>query len=428
MNIAVIGTGISGMLAARLLHSDHDITVFEANDYVGGHTNTLDVMVGGKRYAVDTGFIVFNDATYPNFVRLMRRLNVPRHKSCMSFSVSCERTGLEYSPTTLGSLFVQREKLTDAAFWRMLADIFRFRAVSKRLFNDADYAVELGDFLRENRFSGAFIDKFLMPMGAAIWSADPTAFRRFPARYFAEFFDNHGFLNILRQPQWYVLQGGSRSYVGPLTEPFRDHIRLNTPVRAMRRNADHVEIVTDDATERFDAAVIAAHSDQALAMLADPSDAERAVLGAIPYQPNATLLHTDVSRLPERKGAWASWNYRISRQDDRPATVTYNMNILQGIGRSEPGCGGRFTGEAPVFCVSLNQTDQIAPEKVLASLEYHHPVYTRTGLNAQRRRHEINGVNRTWFCGAYWGYGFHEDGVRSALAVASDFGKDLSDV
>ncbi|MFW5639647.1 MAG: NAD(P)/FAD-dependent oxidoreductase [Thermodesulfobacteriota bacterium] len=416
MKIAIIGAGISGLVTARLLNRDHDITVFEANDYIGGHTRTVEVSDGERTQAVDTGFIVFNDKTYPNFVRLMGRLSIARRPSRMSFSVKCEQTGLEYSPSSPNALFARRQNLLSLPFYRMLLDIFRFRLGSKTLLLENDHRVTLGEYLARKRYSRSFVRHFILPMGAAIWSADPKGFRLFPARYFVQFFDNHGFLNVVNQPRWYVIRGGSSSYIGPLTHRFRERIRLNSPVRSVRRSPDHVEVTSRDGKpEKFDAAVIAAHSDQALAMLGDPSDEERGILRSIPYQENEVLLHTDISVLPDRRAAWASWNYRIPRNGEDRVHVTYNMNMLQSL------------DAAKTFCLSLNQKRDVRSEYILREFVYHHPVYHPEGVAAQGRRERINGVNRTWFCGAYWGAGFHEDGVNSALAVCKDFGKTLND-
>jgi predicted NAD/FAD-binding protein len=416
MRIAVVGSGISGLTAARLLAGDHGVTVFESESYIGGHTHTVDVALQGVSYAVDTGFIVFNDRTYPNFVALMRRLGVGRRPSVMSFSVKCEKTGVEYCPSTAGTLFAQRKNLFRPSFHRMILDIFRFKRSAPAVLADGDDDLTLGDYLDRNGYSKAFIRHFIVPMGAAIWSADLVGFERFPVRLFVEFFTHHGILSIRNQPRWYVIDGGSRAYIPRLTAPFRDRIRVSTPVRSIVRHPDRVELVlAGGAREAFDQVVVATHSDQALALLSDPSGDEQRVLGRIPYQPNHVVLHTDTRLLPENPKTWASWNYRIPRTDLGASTVTYNMNVLQGIQAPE------------TFLVSLNQAEAIRPERVLATFTYHHPVYTPRSLRARKERDRINGVNRTWYCGAYWGYGFHEDGVNSALAVCSHFGKGIED-
>ena len=414
MRIAIIGSGNSGLTAAYLLSDEHEVVVFEAADYIGGHTNTVDVSWGENTYAVNTGFIVFNEATYPNFIKLMKRLGVAWQPSMMSFSVKCEKTGLEFSPSTLNSLFIQRRNLLRPSFYRMLLDVFRFKRDSEELLQSEDYRLTLDDYLTRKGYSRAFIDHFIIPMGEAIWSADPKQFDRFPAHHFAQFFKNHGFLNVRDQPLWLTIQGGSRRYVEPITRPFKDNLRVNCQVKSIRRHPDRVEVTADGATpESFDKAVVATHSDQALALLADPSDAERSVLGTIRYQENHTVLHTDASVLPSKKAAWASWNYHIPNKELGRVAVTYDMNILQSI-------------QAPVeFCVSLNLEARVDPSKVIRRMVYHHPVYCPESLAARRRLKEINGVNRTYFAGAYWGYGFHEDGVNSALEVCRHFGKAL---
>jgi predicted NAD/FAD-binding protein len=415
MNIAVVGTGIAGMTAAYLLSEDHAVTVYEANDYVGGHTHTVDVALNGDTYAVDTGFIVFNRKTYPNFVNLMQRIGIGWQDSNMSFSVQCQKTGLEFSPSTLNSLFAQRRNLLRPSFYRMIADAFRFRRDCRELFSgDRHYETTLDDFLKEKNYSDAFVEHFIIPMGESIWSADPVKFREFPARYFAEFFYNHGFLNVKDQPQWLVIRGGSSRYVKPLTARFRDRIRLNCPVETVRRFPDRIEVkARENAVEAYDRVVIAAHSDQALALLADPTDSEREILGNIAYQENRAVLHTDATLLPKRRAAWASWNYHIPREDLGRVAITYDMNILQSLGAPEE------------FCLSLNVNLPIAPERLIKQMIYHHPVYTPRSLAARQRYEEINGANNTFYCGAYWYYGFHEDGVKSALAVARHFGKTL---
>ncbi len=414
MRIAVIGTGIAGMVAAYLLSDEHELVIFEAEDYIGGHTHTIDVSLNGDKYAVDTGFIVFNEKTYPNFVRLMKRLGVAWQPSNMSFSVQCKKTGLEFSPSSLNSLFIQRKNLLRPSFYRMIFDIFKFRRESEALLKSDDYTLTLENFLTAKQFSRLFIEHFIIPMGEAIWSADPVKFNEFPALYFAQFFKNHGFLNVRNQPQWLVIKGGSKQYVAPLTRPYRDHIRLSCPVTSIRRHSDHVSVQTANGQpERFDQVVIATHSDQALAMLADPSDSEKEILGAIPYQDNHAVLHSDESVLPRKKAAWASWNYHIPEDEMARVALTYDMNILQSL-------------SAPAeYCVTLNLPATIDPAKKIKEMHYHHPVYNPTSLAARNRHEEINGVKQTYFCGAYWGYGFHEDGVNSALVVAKHFGKSL---
>jgi predicted NAD/FAD-binding protein len=414
MKIAVIGGGISGLATAHLLCAEHEITVFEANDYLGGHTHTVDVTLADGNWAVDTGFIVFNERTYPNFIRLLDRLAVPSQPSVMSFSVSDERSGLQYCATNLDTLFAQRRNLLNPGFWRMLLEIFRFNRRSRELYAGDDLTLTLGDYLKGHGYSRAFIEQFVVPMGSAIWSADPGRFLDFPATAFVTFFTNHGILNVIDQPRWRVVSGGSRQYVEPLARPFRERVRLSSPVDRVERHPDRVEItVRGGGVQSFDQVVIACHSDQALAMLADPAPLERELLGAIPYQRNEVVLHTDEAQLPTLPKARASWNSRISRQQRTAPALTYWMNRLQSL-------------QAPVeFCVTLNAADEIAADKALFRTTYEHPVYSSAAFTAQRRREELNGVNRTWYCGAYWGYGFHEDGLNSALAVCRRFGRSL---
>ena len=414
MRIAVIGTGIAGMTSAYLLSEDHEVVVFEANDYVGGHTNTQEVSFNGDHYAVDTGFIVFNEKTYPNFVKLMKRLGVAWQNSLMSFSVQCEKSGLEFSPSTLNSLFIQRRNLLRPSFYRMLRDVMRFKKDSEALLQSDDYELTLFDFLTEKSYSQAFIEHFIIPMGEAVWSADPVKFNEFPAHYFAQFFKNHGFLNVKDQPQWLTVKGRSRQYINPITRAYADQIRVNCPVETIRRNPDGVEVTArNQAAENFDQVVIATHSDQALTMLTDPTDNEKNILGAIPYQENHAVLHSDESLLPSKRAAWASWNYHIPKEDLGRVAVTYDMNILQSIGAPEE------------LCVSLNLSKAINPAKIHCEMHYHHPVYDPDSLTARKSHAEINGTNRIYYAGAYWGYGFHEDGVNSALEVCKHFGKTL---
>jgi len=414
MRIAIIGSGISGMTSAYLLSEDHEVVVYEANDYIGGHTNTVDVSLNGQQYAVDTGFIVFNEKTYPNFVKLMKRLDVGWQNSVMSFSVQCDKTGLEFSPSNFNSLFIQRRNLLRPSFYRMLWDVVRFKRDSEDLLNSDDYSITLSDYLNGKGYSRSFIEHFIIPMGEAVWSADPLKFNEFPALYFAQFFKNHGFLNIKDQPQWLTVKGRSRTYIKPITRSYADQIRLNCPVTSVRRHEDCVEISTkNQPSEKFDQVVIAAHSDQALDLLNDPSDAEQKILGAIPYQENETVLHHDESLLPSKKAAWASWNYHIPKEETGRVAVTYDMNILQSIGAPEE------------FCVSLNLSKAINPDKIHRKYVYHHPAFDPESLIARQSHAQINGINRTHFAGAYWGYGFHEDGVRSAVEVCKFFNKTL---
>lgn len=416
MRIAIVGTGISGLVCAHLLHPHHDITVFESGDYVGGHTNTVRVDLDEETHHVDTGFIVHNDRNYPNFVKLMDQLGVATRPSDMSFSVSDPRTGIEYRGTNLNTIFAHRRNLVRPSFLRMLTDIVRFNRAAKRLLADtaADDSVSLDDFLRDGGYSKAFIDQFLIPLGASIWSADPETFTQFPAVAYARFMDNHGLLDVRGMPEWRTVTGGSRRYVERIIVPFTDRIRLRNPIDKIVRTAAGIEVVSLlDGPELFDRVILATHSDQALRLLADPSPAERQILGAIRYQPNVATLHTDERFLPRSPRARASWNYHPGDGDGRRATLTYWMNRLQSIESRHQ------------FLVTLNRHEDIDAAKVLGRYDYAHPVFDAAAMAAQRRRPEIQGARGTFFAGAYWEYGFHEDGVRSALDVCHHFGVTL---
>ena len=415
MKIAIIGSGIAGLTSAYLLNRNHAITVFEASDWIGGHTHTVDVQVDGQSYAVDTGFIVFNDWTYPNFIRLLSQLGVGFMATEMSFSVSDPISGVEYNGHNLNSLFAQRRNLLSPKFWGMVRDILRFNREALNDLNQQRIASDmtLGDYLKANGYSERFIQHYIVPMGAAIWSMSLNDMLGFPLQFFVRFFKNHGLLSVSDRPQWCVIEGGSSSYVAPLTESFKQHIRLNCAVTRVERDGDGVTVHSAAGSERFDKVVFACHSDQALALLAAPTPTEQAILGALPYADNDVVLHTDTRLLPKRPLAWASWNYRLGGPVDQPAAVTYDMNILQGI-QSDT-----------TFCVSLNQTAAIDPSKILARYTYAHPQYSLAGMAAQARWEELLGANHSYFCGAYWANGFHEDGVVSALRVAREFGEAL---
>ena len=415
MKIAVIGTGIAGNVAAYHLAREHEVTVFEADNRIGGHTNTVDIEHGGRKYAIDTGFIVFNERTYPNFIKLLDELGVAWQDSDMGFSVQHETTGLEYSGSTLNSLFAQRRNIFKPAFHRMIREILRFNRESLRLLETDAPQVSLKDYLANENYSREFIDHFIIPMGAAIWSAKPEVMGQMPAGFFIRFFQNHGMLSVNNRPVWRVIKGGSGRYVEKLVAGHRDRIRLNAPVEYIRRFPEHVEVkVTGQQIERFDQVFMACHGDQALRLLADPGLTEEQVLGKFHYQPNEAVLHTDDSLMPRRRRAWAAWNYHIPAYSQERVAVSYNMNILQGI-------------VAPAtFCVTLNHTLAIQPEKVIQRFQYRHPVFTPDSVAAQKRHAEINGAYRTYYCGAYWRNGFHEDGVVSALTALEHFKERLN--
>jgi predicted NAD/FAD-binding protein len=410
--IAIVGSGISGLVAARLLSRRHEVTVYEAGSHIGGHTHTHDVAWGGERHAIDTGFIVFNHRTYPNFVRLLDQLGVASLETEMSFSVRCERTGLEYNGTSTDALFAQRRNALSPGFLGMIADILRFNRHGVAQAAGMPEAT-VGEFLRAHRYGRRFAAHYLVPMGASIWSCPPHTFEAFPIRFVMDFFSNHAMLQVHGRPVWRVIRGGSARYVEPLTAPFADGIRLNTPVRGVRRQADGVVVRTDRGEERHDEVVLACHADQALAMLEDPSDVEREVLAAFPYQRNEAVLHTDASVLPRARKAWAAWNYLIPPTPGDAVTLTYNMNILQRL------------ESAHTFCVTLNDGATLPEGSVIKRLTYHHPVFTEARERTRARHAELIRARNTSYCGAYWGYGFHEDGVNAALAVARAFGEEL---
>ncbi|MFT4908607.1 MAG: putative NAD/FAD-binding protein [Oleispira sp.] len=415
--IAVIGAGISGLLSAYLLSREHDVTLFEANKYLGGHTHTKTVQSGGKTYGVNTGFIVFNDWTYPNFIKLMDQIGVASEDSEMSFSVRDENTAVEYNGTSFNSLFAQRSNIFKPSFWFMIKDILRFNKQTVEMVqNDTiPEGQTLGEFVNLHGYGDRFVNHYIVPMGAAIWSASVDVMMEFPLRFFLKFFNNHGMLSVDNRPQWRVITGGSQSYIEPLIESFKDNIHLNSPISSVKRSADNVTVKTYSGAEfEFDQVVFACHSDQALGMLDEPSQAENDILGAIPYQRNEVVLHTDRRLMPKRKLAWAAWNYHIPQRHSEYAMVTYHMNALQNF------------EEAPDdFMVTLNRTAEIAPGKIIDKYDYAHPVFTMDGIAAQQRHSEINNKNRSHFCGAYWFNGFHEDGVNSALRVAKSFGIEL---
>jgi len=417
MRIAVIGGGIAGMMSWYLLRRQHQVTLFEAGAYLGGHTATVDVTVGGHEYAVDTGFIVFNNWTYPLFNRFLAELDVPFQHTTMSFAVTDRGADFEYNGNNLWSLFAQKRNLLSPSFWRMLRDIARFNQIAKLALaeNSPDLDLSIDAFLQKHQLGTQMRDRYLLPMGAAIWSAGLTAMPDFPLRFFLQFCNNHGLLNINDRPQWAVVKGGSRQYVkAMLAKCGSEGIRLNCPVAQVRRFDDSVEIaLADGSTEHFDQVVFACHSDQALRLLADPNETEQQVLGGIAYQDNDVVLHTDLRLLPKRKAAWAAWNYLLGAEGDSRATLSYNMNMLQGINSDT------------TFVVSLNASTQIAPDTILRRFTYAHPVYNHSTMQAQTRRAQINGQNRSYFCGAYWYNGFHEDGVRSAVDVAAMLGVEF---
>jgi predicted NAD/FAD-binding protein len=407
MRIAIVGAGVSGLVCAHLLQRDHELVVFEADERAGGHARTVRVETGTGFYAVDTGFVVFNDRNYPKFERLLGELGVATQPSQMSFSVSDGRD-FEYNGASLGGLFARRRHALSPSFYRMIADLFRFNRDAGLLLAGGSEP-SLREWLAERRYSQMFVERLIVPQASAVWSADPAQMWSFPARFLVEFFDNHGMLGLRGRPHWRTIAGGSSGYVKALMRPLEGRLRLSTAVSEVSRHPNHVTISSRAGErERFDAVVIATHSDQALALLGDPSERERELLGAIPYQPNEAVLHTDRSLLPKGRRAWASWNYHLDGGTPGRCAVTYHMNSLQSLHADRE------------FCVTINRTAAIDPARIIQTIQYAHPVYTPAGVAAQARHEEISGHNRTHYCGAYWGWGFHEDGVASAHRVVRE--------
>jgi uncharacterized protein len=410
MRIAVVGSGIAGLASAWLLSREHEVTLFEANNYFGGHTHTHDFEQQGRRYRIDSGFIVHNPRHYPLLTRMFHELGVASQPTTMSFSVQSEASGLEYNAATLDTLFCQRRNLCSPRFIGMVRDLLRFYREAPALLNSLEIGQTLGDYLAENKYGAAFRDEHLVPVASALWSSPSAQILSYPARHLVQFMANHQMLQVNDRPQWRVVQGGSSNYVQALRARWSVHERLNCAVRAIRRHAASAAVESAAGVEHFDHVVLACHSDQALALLTDADEREQAILGAMPYQPNDTVLHTDASVLPIRRKAWAAWNVWLPRDPGEACTVSYCMNLLQRIESPQP------------FVVTLNRTAAIDPDKVLSRMAYEHPVYSHASVAAQARKPEIQGRRRTWYAGAYWGWGFHEDGMRSAAEVAAAHG------
>ena len=401
MKIAIVGSGISGNTIAHLLHKKHNITLFEKNNRIGGHSHTHNIEINGSPISVDTGFIVFNKKTYPLFSSLLRELDVAHEDSKMSFSVFSKKTGLEYNGTSLNTLFSQRRNIFKPKFIKMIFEILRFNKESLGLLATSK-ELSLGDYLAKNAYSDYFLKNYILPMGSAIWSSNLETMIKFPAKFFVTFLHNHGMLNINNRPQWLTISNGSKSYVQKLCHPFIDKIRLNSNIKFIERKSNKVIVHSKYGSENFDYIFMACHSNEALAILKDASNNEKEILGAIPYTNNEVYLHTDSTIMPKYKLSWAAWNYNIDSKESEPITLTYNMNILQNI-----------KIETPVL-VTLNPKGCIDPKKIIKKLNYAHPTFSIDSINAQKKHHIISGINRTFFAGAYWGNGFHEDGVKSA--------------
>ena len=406
MKIAIIGAGIAGLASAYYLCRRHELTVFEASDHIGGHARTVRVQVGEREFAVDTGFVVFNETNYPLFTRLLGELNVETSPTSMSFSVRSDRSGVEYNGSSVGGLFCQRRNLLRPRFLRMLCDIARFQIEAPTQAAGILRETSVESFVAAGDYGPGFLQEYLTPLGSALWSVPPGTFREFPICFVVEFLANHGMLRWRGRPTWRVIRGGSCRYVQKLSMPFARNIALRTPVVAVERSSDGVRVVDDlGRSGVFDHAIIACHADHALQVLRDPSPVESEILGSFPYQRNEAVLHTDSEPLPRRRRAWASWNYRVRREPTRRATVTYHMNRLQGL-----------PGNTPLN-VTLNDFSGIDESRILRRMRYEHPVFTSARAAVQARHPKVIATNRTSYCGAYWGYGFHEDGLRSAVAV-----------
>lgn len=420
MKVAVVGSGIAGMVTARrLFDAGHSVTVYEARPRLGGHTATEEVTVNGRRYVVDTGFIVFNEQTYPGFCALLAELGVTWTASDMSFSARIEAAGVEYNGTSTASLFAQKSNLVRPAFWSMIRGILRFYKEAPELLLDEDQpgpGPTLGEVLERGGYSKTFIDWHLVPMACAVWSGIPNEILSFPARSLVRFFANHGFLQVDDRPPWLTVDGGARAYAKALMEPLMDHVRLASPVEAVRvLGQDQVDVETATGTESYDRVVLACHSDQALGMIMDPTETEREVLGAMRYQPNRVVLHTDPSLMPKRPAAWAAWNVNVPKEvaaKAQPVRVTYWMNSLQSL-----------EGPDNLF-VSLNCEQEIDPQSIISAKTFSHPIFDQGAVAAQRRFDEINGTRGLYYCGAYWFFGFHEDGVQSARRALLSMGVD----
>ena len=406
MKIAIVGGGISGLTTAYLLSREHEVILYESNDYIGGHTNTVTIEMNGSPVPVDTGFIVYNEQNYPNFSHILSDLNVSTQPTSMSFSVKLIEPDLEYNGSSFKQLFAQKKNLLRPRFYQMLWDILRFNRQTPGLLETNSYDITLGEHAIECGFSQDFIHHYLVPMGAAIWSSSPSAILEMPAYFFIRFFKNHGMLNLNDRPQWRTITGGSCQYVNKMIASFAKNIRLGHKVSSVERLNDRVTVDGDS----YDHVVFACHSDQAIEALSDPSVYEKDILSKISYQKNEIIMHTDTSIMPAREDLWAAWNYHSQGNDDSPVAMTYNMNILQDLDIKE------------TICITLNSLNLINPDLILGRHIYSHPQFTTESMKAQERWMEISGGNRTHFCGAYWGNGFHEDGVNSALRIANFFG------
>lgn len=413
MKIAVIGSGISGLTAGYLLSRNHEVVMYEAASRLGGHTATIATEVDGKVENIDTGFIVYNDWTYPNFIALMKALNIPGKPTEMGFSVTTAKHDFEYCGSSIGRMFSQRRNILNPHFYGMLADILNFNRRAKEAVHDQrlDSNMNLMDYLSQFNYGRLFLDYYIVPMASAIWSCSGKEIEQFQALFFLQFFYHHGLLNINDRPQWHVIKRGSFQYIEPITARFKENIRLNEAVLNIDRCHDHVDILTSTSKERFDYVVIASHSDQALRMLSQPTPQEQAILGAISYRDNSVIMHTDTAVMPRQRRAWTSWNYLVDGSQHQQPVVTYHMNTLQGL-----------TCDTDIL-VTVNGDTHIDPEKIKHRFSYAHPQLTQNSVAAQQQWETINNQNRTLYCGAYWRNGFHEDGVYSARRAVESIGE-----
>jgi len=416
MKIAIIGSGISGLTSAYLLHKKHDITLFESNNYIGGHTNTITVNdENNNQLNVDTGFIVYNNDTYPNFVKILNKLKVETQPSTMSFSLSCERSGMEYGTGNLKALFGNKSNIISFKFYKLLFGIFTyFKKAKTFLKHNNDFSYTVHDFIKSAKINNYTYEKFILPMASAIWSTNFDEIEQMPAKYLFEFYKNHDLLSINPSKKWRVIKGGSKQYVSKLIKPFDNRIRINSKVHSIKRDKNTIYLKTDrNEKEEFNAVILACHSDQALKILEDSTNQEKEILANIPYQLNQAILHTDTSVLPKNKKMWSSWNSYIPKDQNSNVSLTYNMNILQSIKSKN------------TFCVSINMENNINPSKIIKKINYSHPTFNKKSVFAQSQKNKISGIKNTYFAGAYWRYGFHEDGVLSALDVCKNFGVEI---
>lgn len=409
MRIAIIGSGISGLTSAYLLQHQHEIHIYEKENWIGGHTHTLDVVEDSKTLAIDTGFIVFNDKTYPNFNKLIDQLNVPKQKTHMSFSVSNQLNGLEYNGTSLHGLFAQKKNIFNYNYLKMLYHITQLNTLAKELVL-THTPHTLKSFIEHYNIDSYTVDNYLLPMCCAIWSCKKEQILATPIQFLFSFLNNHGMLNINDRPQWYVIKNGSREYVRQLETLRTIQYHKNNPVLAVWRENNQIILKTKHKNIKFDKIIFATHANDTLKLLKSPLPLEQEVLSYFPYQNNQVTLHTDISVLPHNKKAWACWNFLIDKNSHQQCRLSYNMNLLQGLASKK------------TYCVSVNQNDLINTQDIIEQFDYAHPVYTTQAFQAQKRQAEISGRNNIFYCGAYWGYGFHEDGVKSALHISKQLG------